>query len=168
MGDPEPLESKPMVGAGRSIASLVVFVLAVAGAASFGGMFMPGEWYAGLNRPALNPPGWVFGPVWSVLYVMIAVSGWRVWRTEGAGRLRSLGLVVFFVQLVLNALWSWIFFGLHALGWALVEIAALNLTIAAMIVIFWRVNRPAAWLLVPYWLWVSFASYLTWGYWKLN
>lgn len=129
---------------------------------------MPGEWYAGLERPALNPPNWIFGPVWSVLYLLIAVSGWLVWRARGAAGRRRLGLVIFFVQLVLNALWSWIFFGLHALGWALVEIVVLNLTIVALVVVFRRLSRTAAWMLVPYWLWVSFASYLTWGYWRLN
>ena len=158
-------ELKPV---GRSVPSMVVFVLAVAGAASFGGIFMPGEWYTSLNRPPLNPPGWVFGPVWSVLYVTIAIAGWRVWRVEGAGRRRRLGLVLFFVQLVLNALWSWVFFGLHETGWALLEILVLNASIVGMMLVFWRLNRAAAWLLVPYWLWVSFASYLTGGYWVLN
>ena len=161
----EQMSLKP---AGRSVPALVVSVLAVAGAASFGGIFMPGEWYASLERPPLNPPNWLFGPVWSVLYLMIAVSGWLVWRAEGVGRRRTVGLVVFGVQLVLNALWSWVFFGLHETGWALVEILALNVAVLGTLVLFWRVNRLAAQLLVPYWLWVCFASYLTGGYWVLN
>ncbi|TXH75093.1 MAG: tryptophan-rich sensory protein [Lysobacteraceae bacterium] len=129
--------------------------------------FPPGEWYLALNKPSWHPPTWVFGPVWSTLYVMMAVSAWSVWRRGGFAR-QSLPLAMFLVQLVLNAAWSPLFFGLQHPGVALIEILVLWLAILATLVIFRRVHRPAAWLLVPYLAWVSFAAVLNGTLWRLN
>jgi benzodiazapine receptor len=137
------------------------------GAAAIGSPFIPGAWYASLTKPAWNPPSWVFGPVWTTLYTMMAVAAWLVWqRSEGEARRLALGL--FFGQLVLNAAWTPLFFGLHLLGVAFAEILLLWLAIAATIVAFHRVHRLAAWLLVPYLAWVGFAAFLNYTLWRLN
>lgn len=151
----------------RSAAGLGGWLLACFGAATLGGFFPPGDWYAGLHKPAWNPPGWVFAPVWTTLYTMMAVAAWLVWRNGGwAGRRRPLGWFV--VQLSLNALWSPLFFGLHRPGLAFAEILALAGAIALTIRAFARCRPVAAWLLVPYLAWVSFASFLNFTLWRLN
>jgi translocator protein len=127
----------------------------------------PGEWYAALNKPTWNPPAWVFGPVWSTLYMMMAVSAWLVWRQGGFARQRG-PLTLFLVQLVLNAAWSPLFFGLQRPGVAFAEIIVLWLAIACTIIAFRRVHRIAASLLVPYLAWVSFAAFLNGTLWQLN
>jgi translocator protein len=143
----------------------IVVGLLVLAAALFGGMFTPGDWYASLEKPSWNPPGWVFGPVWTILYVMIAIAGWLAWR----GRDRSrLPITLWGGQLLLNALWSWLFFGLERSGFAFVDIVILWLLIAAFIVSAWRISRPASLLFVPYALWVGFAAALNFAIWRLN
>jgi translocator protein len=137
------------------------------GAAALGGLFMPGEWYAALNKPSWNPPGWVFGPVWTALYAMMAVAAWLVWR-HGGWAMQHRPLRVFLVQLALNAAWTPLFFGLHWPGAAFAEIILLWLAIGATIAAFWPVNRAAACLLAPYLAWVSFASVLNFTLWRLN
>ena len=133
------------------------------------------NWYAGLTKPALNPPSWVFGPVWTALYALIGISLWLVWKQhtnilENVGMLRiwRLAISLFFIQLFLNAIWSIIFFGLHNPGWALVDIVALLFAIVWTMVVFSEISKPAAYLLVPYLFWVSFASYLNYSIWMLN
>jgi translocator protein len=125
-------------------------------------------WYANVAKPALNPPSWIFGPVWTTLFVLMGIAAFLVWKKglEKRGVRGALGL--FLLQLVLNSLWSIIFFGLHNPGWAFVDIVALWLAILATIIAFARVSRPAAWLLVPYIIWVSFASYLNYQIFVLN
>jgi translocator protein len=143
----------------------IVVGLLVLAAALFGGMFTPGDWYASLEKPSWNPPGWVFGPVWTILYVMIAIAGWLAWR----GRDRSrLPITLWGGQLLLNALWSWLFFGLERPGAAFVDIVILWLLIAAFIVAAWRSSRAASLLFVPYALWVGFAAALNFAIWRLN
>jgi translocator protein len=151
----------------RHLLALVGWVLLCFTAAAMGGLFMPGEWYAALQKPTWNPPGWVFGPVWSALYTMMAVAAWLVWRQDDWCRQRK-PLLLFLVQLALNALWTPLFFGLHWMGVALAEIILLWLTIAWTITAFWPVHRPAAWLLAPYLAWVSFAAVLNATLWRLN
>ena len=136
-------------------------------AASLGATFMPGDWYAGLKKPSWNPPAWIFGPVWTMLYVMMAVAAWLVWRRGGFSEHRG-PLAWFVAQLVLNAAWTPLFFGLHQLGLACVEIVMLWLAIAATLGAFWRANRISAWLLAPYLAWVSFAAALSFAVWRLN
>lgn len=135
--------------------------------ALLGYFFRPGDWYETLNKPALNPPNWVFAPVWTALYLMMAVSSWLVWRQSTQGSTRG-ALALFGVQLTLNGLWSWLFFGRHSIGGALVDIVLLWGAILAVIFAFKKFSRPAAWLMVPYLLWVSFAVYLNLAYWLLN
>lgn len=149
----------------RSVMALSVFALLVAAAALFGAQFEPGAWYEALRKPPLTPPNWVFGPVWSVLYLTIAVAGWLIWR---ARRNRVTALALWGVQLALNAAWSFLFFGLHRQGLALLEIGTLLVFIVATAVVFFRVRPLAGALFAPYAAWVVFASYLNAGLWHLN
>jgi tryptophan-rich sensory protein len=123
--------------------------------------------YAQLQRPAWAPPASVFGPVWSTLYVLMGVAAWLVWREPPqAGRARA--LVLFTLQLAINALWSWLFFAWHRGGLAFADVLLLLALILATVVAFWRVRRLAALLLLPYLAWVGFASALTWTVWRAN
>jgi len=146
----------------------LVFWIAISFAAGwFGSQFEPGPWYAVLNKPLWTPPSWVFGPVWSLLYLMMGIAAWLVWREAGLGQAKlALGLFVF--QIALNALWSYLFFGHQRPDWALMEIVILWLVIGATTIAFWKYNRLASWLFVPYWAWVSFATLLNWQIWRLN
>jgi len=151
----------------KSALALAGWLALCFGAASLGGIFMPGDWYATLKKPSWNPPGWIFGPVWSALYMMMAVAAWLVWKRGGfAGHRRPLAL--FLTQLVLNATWTPLFFGLHWPGIAFTEIVLLWLAIAATLAAFRPVSRAAAWLLAPYLAWVSFATVLNFALWRLN
>jgi benzodiazapine receptor len=123
------------------------------------------SFYAQLNKPAWAPPAGVFGPVWSTLYLLMGIAAWLVWRAPGSN---GVALGVFVAQLAANALWSWLFFAWHRGALAAVEVLVLLALIAATIAAFWRVSRLAGLLLVPYLLWVSFASALTWAVWQRN
>ncbi len=147
---------------GLALVSFLIITFAAPTMSAF--IDMPGAWYAALSKPALNPPAWIFGPVWTLLYAMMAVAAWLVWKRVGFGK----PLVFYFVQLVLNAAWTPIFFGAHMLGAALVVIVALWLAILVTWVSFRRVNMTAGWLFVPYLAWVSFATYLNFALWRLN
>jgi translocator protein len=136
-------------------------------AAAFGGLFGPGEWYAKLNKPAWNPPGWVFALVWSALYTMMAVAAWLVWRRGGLPS-RRVPLAFFLSQLLLNALWSPTFFGLRNPGLAFADIALLWSVLVITLVSFWRVRLLAGALLAPYLAWVTFAAALNLAIWRLN
>jgi tryptophan-rich sensory protein len=127
----------------------------------------PDEWYRALNKPTWNPPAWVFGPVWTTLYVMMGVAAWLVWlRRARPGA--PLALVLFAIQLALNAAWSWIFFGGHQIGAAFAELLLLWAALVATLLAFRRVRPAAAWWLVPYWAWTSFAAVLNGTLWWLN
>lgn len=149
---------------------LVVFLAICFAMAGIGGAVTtpktPG-WYATLAKPSWNPPNWVFGPVWSALYLCMAVAAWLVWRQGGLPAVR-LPLALFGVQLLLNVLWSCIFFGLQNPGLAFGEVLLLWGAIAATTVAFWQRSRVAGLLLVPYLAWVSFASVLNFVIWRLN
>jgi tryptophan-rich sensory protein len=127
----------------------------------------PGAWYRELNKPWFNPPDWIFGPVWSFLYCAMGVAAWLVWRKGDAHPL-ALPLGFFLLQLVLNALWTPLFFGMHRPGLALIDIMAMWVAIGATTVAFYPVSKMAALLFIPYWLWVSFASMLNAAIWWLN
>jgi translocator protein len=132
-----------------------------------GSQFMPGPWYVALQKPSWTPPGAVFGPVWTILYISMGIAAWLVWRRAGfSGAPLALGL--FLVQLIFNGLWSYLFFGLHQPGLAFVEIVLLWVLILATLIAFWRVQPAAGALLAPYLLWVSFASVLNFQLWRLN
>ena len=123
------------------------------------------SFYAQLSKPAWAPPAGVFGPVWSVLYALMGVAAWLVWRSPGSHRT---ALTLFAAQLAANALWSWLFFGWHRGALAAVEVLILLALVAATLWAFRRASRPAALLLVPYLAWVGFATVLTWSIWQRN
>ncbi|MBY0611296.1 MAG: tryptophan-rich sensory protein [Beijerinckiaceae bacterium] len=138
------------------------FIVALSGA-----IFRPGAWYEGLAKPSWKPPNWLFGPAWTVLYITIAIAGWMVWRKAGftgAGP----ALAIYGVQLLLNAAWSGLFFGLRRMDLAFYEVLLLWLSIAATIVAFRAIDSDAALLLVPYLGWVTFASILNFTIWRMN
>ena len=124
-------------------------------------------WYAALHKPPLNPPNQAFGPIWTVLYTLMAVSAWIVWKTRPSS-CRRRGLHLFCIQLGLNFLWPWIFFGTHQMLTALFDLAALWAAILITILTFRKMSTTAAWLLVPYLAWVTFAGYLNFAIWRLN
>ncbi len=143
---------------GASFATGAIGALASARAAAF---------YGALSQPAWAPPGWLFGPVWTLLFILMGLAAWLVWREHGFGGAKvALGL--FCLQLLANALWSWVFFAWQLGALAVAEIAVLWLLIAATAAAFWRLNRLAALLLLPYLAWVSFAAALTFSLWRLN
>ena len=146
---------------------LAGFLVVTFGVATVGGIATSGSvrsWYPTLTKPAWNPPGWVFGPVWTVLYAMMAVAAWLVWRQAGWGG----ALALFGMQLALNAAWSPLFFGLHRIDLALGDIVLMWAAIVATMVAFWKVTPAAGWLFVPYLLWVTFAMALNFALWRLN
>ena len=125
------------------------------------------SWYRTLRKPTFNPPSWVFGPVWTLLYLLMAVAAWRI-SGFAASPLRTAALLLFAVQLALNLLWSWIFFRRHALGAALAEVVVLWVAIAATTAVFARVDAVAAWLMAPYLAWTTFAALLNGAIRRLN
>ena len=140
----------------------VSFVAAAIGALA---SVQAASFYAQLDKPTWAPPAAIFGPVWSLLYALMGVAAWMVWRSPGP---RKQALTLFVVQLAANALWSWLFFGWHQGAAAAVEVLVLLALIAWTLAAFWRASPPAAWLLAPYLLWVGFASLLTWSVWQRN
>lgn len=152
--------------------SLLAFI-AIVGAIEFAGSFTVGlsftEWYPSLVKPAFNPPNWIFAPVWTILYLLTAVSGWMVWnRREGKEGAVDGALTIFAVQLFLNAIWSFLFFGMRSPAFGLIGITFLWLAIALNIFSFYRISRRASYLLLPYIFWVSFAALLNFAVWQLN
>lgn len=145
----------------------VVWLGVTFAAAALGSGFMPDAWYRQLKKPRWDPPNKVFAPVWTVLYFLMATAAWLVWQQYGL--LAALGpLSLFVLQLVLNAGWTWLFFGLHRLSAALAEIVVLWLVILSTLISFWQLNPIAGLLLVPYLSWVSFATFLTFTIWRMN
>jgi tryptophan-rich sensory protein len=122
-------------------------------------------WYAGLTKPSFNPPNWIFAPVWTALYVAMAVAAWRAWRIVGV---KSVALILYLVQLTFNFAWSLIFFAQHLIEIALIDIAVLWIAILATMIAFFRADRIAGLLMLPYFAWVSFATLLNYEFWRLN
>jgi tryptophan-rich sensory protein len=147
---------------------LGLFLIVTLGVGAIASLFtepsIPG-WYAALIRPAIAPPNWVFAPVWTTLYILMAVAAWRVWRKTG---LRNPALYAFAGQLFLNLCWSAVFFGMHQIGFALAVLLALDLALLATLVLFWRLDPTAGVILVPYLGWTGFASLLNYEFWFLN
>lgn len=144
--------------------SLVPFIALVFAAAASGALFMPGPWYAALNKPSWTPPDWLFPIAWTVLYLMIAVGGWLAWKAGGAGQ----AVVIWGIGLVLNALWSYLMFGRQDIFAALVDVSLLWIATAAFIVAAWDLEPRAAYIFMPYLAWVSFAGALNFAVWRLN
>lgn len=150
-----------------SAAGLAAWLILCYGAAALGARFLPGAWYAALAKPAWTPPNWVFAPVWTALYGMMAVAAWLVWRRHGFAGARG-ALALFLVQLGLNGAWSFFFFGLQRVGLALADIVALWIALLLATIAFWKRRRSAAALLAPYVAWVAFAMALNLEIWRLN
>lgn len=162
-----PTRTADNLNPARSVLALLGWLGLSLTAASIGGLFLPGEWYASLRKPAWNPPNWIFGPVWAGLYIAMAVAAWLVWKRGGFGGQR-MALSLFLTQLLLNTLWSPFFFGLRSPALALVNILLLWLALLGTIVAFWRARPIAGAMLVPYLAWVSFATALNFALWNLN
>lgn len=150
-----------------ALAGFVVLCLAVAAAGGAVTSTSVDTWYAALAKPAFTPPDRVFGPVWTLLYLMMALAAWRVWRLGGTREVRA-ALGLWALQLALNLTWSYVFFGARMIGAALAEIAVLLVAIVATLALFWRLDRVAGALLVPYAAWVAFAMLLNAALWQLN
>ena len=149
---------------------LILFLTLCLGAGGLGAIATTPEiagWYTTIAKPGWTPPDFVFGPVWTALYVLMAIAAWLIWKPAGL-RDAAVPLTLFGLQLLLNVGWSWIFFNMHEPGWAFAEIALLWLAIAATTAAFFDRSKIAGWLLVPYMAWVSFASALNFSIWRLN
>jgi translocator protein len=155
------------MGAAKSVIGLAGWLVLSLAAGWVGSRYMPGAWYESLTKPAWNPPNTIFAPVWTLLYVLMAVAAWLVWRRAGFSG-AGMALTLFVVQLVFNALWSYLFFGLHRPDIAFVDIVVLWFTILVVAVLFWRQDWRAGALLLPYLAWVGFASCLNFALWRLN
>ncbi|MFZ5982645.1 MAG: TspO/MBR family protein [Patescibacteria group bacterium] len=153
----------------KKIYKLIISLLIPQLAGGLGSLFTAssvGEWYQTIEKSPLNPPGWVFGPVWTTLFLLMGYALYLVWTSEGEKRKQAFG--IFAVQIILNVLWSVLFFGMRSPGLALLEIVVLWVAILLNILAFSRVNKISGYLLWPYLLWVSFAIYLNYSIWSLN
>jgi translocator protein len=152
----------------RARRPMLLFILVALAVGALGSVFAEpniATWYAALVHPVFAPPNWLFAPVWTALYILMAVAAWRVWRVTG---LKSPAMISYAVQLALNLGWSVLFFGLHQIGLALVEIGLLELAILATTILFWRVDRIAGLLMLPYLAWTGFAAVLNLAFGQLN
>jgi len=153
-----------------NIIKLIISILLPLSVGAIAGMFTSQAvpvWYASLNRPSFSPPNWVFGPVWTSLYILLGISFFLIWKEE-ASKERDLAIKVFSIQMLLNFAWSFIFFYFNLIGAALIEIILLWISIALMIYLFYKIKPVAAYMNIPYLLWVSFAAILNAGYYFLN
>ena len=146
--------------------SLLIFLAMTSAAALSGIQFGPDAWYQALQKPAWTPPGWLFMPVWSVLYIAIAVAGWLVWRSKAVSVTKP--ILLWLLQLILNGLWSGLFFGLHRPDLAAIDIIALLVTICFFVASAKKISVVAAGLFVPYALWVAYAAAVNFSIWHMN
>ncbi len=156
--DPKRAQRRPML----------FFILVTLAVGAFASVFTEPSiptWYAGLAHPSFAPPNWLFAPVWTALYVVMAIAAWRVWRVAGT---KSLEMVTYAAQLVFNFAWSAIFFAAHQIGLALIEICVLWVLVLATALLFWRRDRVAGLLFLPYLAWTGFAAFLNHAFWSLN
>jgi translocator protein len=155
-----------------SILAMILFPLCVTLPGMINGILTANNiktWYEKLNHPKIRPPNWVFGPVWTILYIMIGVSGYLIWSLdEGFSGKYSFAWTIYFIQLLLNHIWTPLFFGIHALFLALIDIVLMLIAIYINIFAFYAIYPLAGLLLIPYACWVSFATYLNFSYWYLN
>jgi translocator protein len=160
----------PRLSRPRDIGGLIVFLLLCFAVSTIGAAATAksvGGWYQTLNKPSFNPPDWIFGPVWAALYAMMAVAAWRVWRIAGMQGAPA-AMSLFAAQLLLNLLWSVLFFGMQDITVALLDIAMLLVAVFAAMAVFYQHDRFAGWLFAPYAAWVSFAALLNAAIWRLN
>ncbi len=152
----------------KNALSLAFWVLLSFSAGWFGSQFKPGTWYQELSKPSWTPPSFVFPIAWSLLYTLMGVSAWLVWQKRAQSSWVTTALILFVVQLFLNALWSWIFFGLHQMGWAAMEIGLLWAVVLATLIFFFKISNVAGFLFVPYLVWLTFAFALNTAIWMKN
>jgi translocator protein len=156
----------------NNILKIIIAIAIPLIAGGISGFFTTSEisgWYQTITKPSWNPPNWLFGPVWTMLYILMGIALYLVWKNETAeASIKRTAIILFAIQLLLNFFWSLIFFKQHQIGWAFIEIIAMWFFILLTIFAFAKVNTAAAWLLVPYICWVSFASILNYTIWKLN
>lgn len=155
----------------KEVLKLIASIIVVFIAGAIGNFFTLSEittWYTTLTKPTWTPPNWVFGPVWTTLYILMGIALYLVWSSGLDRKDVKIAIVVFFVQLILNTLWSLVFFGMHSLFGGVVTIVILWIAILVNIILFYRISKPAGLLLVPYIIWVSIASYLTYSVYLLN
>ncbi len=157
----------PLMTVSKKYIGLVGWLLICFLAGAVGALLEPGLWYETLNKPAWTPPNWIFPVVWPILYICMGTAAWLVWQKSGFDEARD-ALTLFLVQLTLNALWSWFFFGLHQISMALADIILLWIMILFTTLAFRIYNRIAAWLMVPYLIWISYAVALNLSIWNLN
>jgi len=153
------------------VISIFLSILIAESAGLIGSIFTSSaipNWYAALNKPSFNPPGWLFGPVWVVLYALMGIASYLVWQKWDSSPIAKAAVILYIIHLAFNSLWSILFFGLKNPGLAFVEILVLWGMILALIIIFYSVDRRAAYLMIPYILWVSFAAILNLSIWRLN
>ena len=148
----------------QNYSSLIPFVASVMTVSVAGAMFKPGEWYKALAKPSWTPPNWLFAPVWTLLYIAIAVAGWLVWQHQGFGP----PLIVWTIQLVLNGAWSYVMFGRKNIGAAMLTLCGLWLSVALFAWLAWPIDPTASMLFWPYLAWVSIAGALNFAIWRLN
>ncbi|OVE75801.1 hypothetical protein BVX98_07010 [bacterium F11] len=151
----------------NSAISLIISLLVVFGISTINRIFRPDKWYQALSKPEWIPPSWLFGVVWPILYLFMGISLWLLWKSDHHP-LKKLALSCFFLQLLFNGVWSYLFFGIHKIGFAFMDIVLLGLTILLTIFFSWPVCRMAGTFLTPYLLWISFASILNFAIWRLN
>lgn len=149
-------------------ASLWVFILIALAAESFGALFLPDQWYAAIRKPTFAPPIWAFLVAWNLVYLLNALAGWRLWQFGKPGDARTGALALWAIQLIFNAIWAWLFYGLHRPAWAFFDLVILFVLIGLSMVAFARVDRWALWLFVPYACWILFAASLNYAVWQLN
>ncbi len=150
---------------------LIISIVLAVGIGLLGGIFTSPEiqtWFVHLNKPWWNPPNWLFAPVWTTLYLMMGIAFYLIWKTNANTDAKRWAIIIFILQFALNFLWSFIFFREHQMGWAFVEILVLWIAILCTIIGFSRISTTAAWLLVPYICWVSFAAMLNYTIWQMN
>lgn len=153
------------------IIQLIISIIVAQGAGAIGSIFTAQSvtgWFAGLNKPSFNPPGWLFGPVWLTLYTLMGVASYWVFQKWSESPLARVAIIVYGVHLIFNALWSFLFFGLKNPSLAFICIIVLWLMIIAVIILFYMVDKRTLWLLLPYLLWVSFAAVLNFSLWRMN
>lgn len=151
--------------------TILFFILISQSAGIIGSFFTApaiAGWYAELNKPLFNPPSWIFAPVWISLYALMGIASYLIWVKRKKEKLANTALVIFFIHLIFNALWSIIFFGLKNPMWAFFEILILWVMVLILIIIFHKIDKKASYLLIPYVLWVSFATFLNFAIWILN
>lgn len=150
------------------LAICIIACLAIGFLGSFFTTTGPGSWYESIKKPSFNPPGWIFGPVWTLLYILMGISLYLILKQGLATPMIKTAVLIFGAQLVLNLLWSGLFFGLHSPLFAAIEIIMLWVFILLTIMYFFPLSRPAAYLLIPYILWVTFAAILNISIYMLN